>query len=149
SGKTLVACQLAVACAIRGRLFDYFKVEGDGRVLLALAEEDAEEAHRRLFNVCDALGLADQQRRVVEQKVIVLPLAGKSCSLLTADDYGTPIETGEVAALLRLLRQHAGDDGWQLVVLDPLSRFAGVDAEGDNGLATRFVQVLESLTEAP
>jgi hypothetical protein len=36
-----------------------------------------------------------------------------------------------------------------LIVLDPLSRFAGVETETDNAAATRFVQAIESLTEAP
>ena len=149
SGKTLALIQLAVACAIGGRWFGHFHVEGGGRVLLALAEEDAEEAHRRLFNVCDALGLADHQRRIVEQRVIVLPLAGKSVALLRRHNYGAPVETAEVGALYRLLRQHAGNDGWQLIGLDPLVRFAGIDAESDNNQATQFTQVLEGLTEVP
>ena len=35
--------------------------------------------------------------------------------------------------------------GFRLVVVDPLSRFAGPDAEKDNAAATRFMQALESL----
>jgi hypothetical protein len=34
---------------------------------------------------------------------------------------------------------------WSLIVFDPLSRFAGPDAEIDNAAATRFVQALESI----
>ena len=36
---------------------------------------------------------------------------------------------------------------WRLVVLDPLSRFAGPEVEVDNAAATRFVQTLEKLTK--
>jgi hypothetical protein len=35
-----------------------------------------------------------------------------------------------------------------LIVIDPLSRFAGPDAEKDNAAATRFVQCLEALAKA-
>ena len=37
----------------------------------------------------------------------------------------------------------------RLIILDPLSRFAGPDSETDNSAATRFVQSVESLTKAP
>jgi acetate kinase len=35
------------------------------------------------------------------------------------------------------------------VILDPLSRFAGCDAEKDNAAATRFVAAIESLLKSP
>src|SRR5207249_3911409 len=34
-----------------------------------------------------------------------------------------------------------------LVIIDPLSRFAGTDVEKDNAAATRFAQVLESMIQ--
>src|SRR5207253_3042031 len=51
---------------------------------------------------------------------------------------------------IREILKAAMDDErpYALVVLDPLSRFAGTDVETDNAAATRFVQVLESFTSA-
>ena len=40
----------------------------------------------------------------------------------------------------------ADDHEWRLIVLDPISRFAGPDVEVDNAAATRFVQTLETFT---
>ena len=39
--------------------------------------------------------------------------------------------------------------GWDVVILDPLSRFAGPDVEVDNAAATRLIQVLERFTQLP
>jgi RecA-family ATPase len=62
--------------------------------------------------------------------------------MLAKDPAGNLCET----AFLEWLREWAKANGpWSLIVLDPLSRFAGPDAEIDNAAATRFVQALESL----
>lgn len=47
------------------------------------------------------------------------------------------------------MEEHAPEQGWKLIILDPASRFMGVDAEKDNAYATRFVQLLERLTMLP
>ncbi|MCB9882222.1 MAG: AAA family ATPase [Planctomycetes bacterium] len=157
-GKTYLVLQLAVAVATGTRWLEYFNV-GDNvpaGVLLCLGEEDAEEVWRRLYRVCERFGLDETARNLVAENVVVLPLSGRSTPLLQLDrDQVTT--TNEYAVLQRLLNEHAPADGfetrrlrgWGLVVLDPLSRFAGVDAEMDNRLATRFVQACEELTEVP
>jgi hypothetical protein len=53
-----------------------------------------------------------------------------------------------VDGLARTLAEQAGP-GFALVILDPLSRFGGLEAEVDNGLATRTVGALERLTRLP
>ena len=58
------------------------------------------------------------------------------------------METPAAAALLDRVQADDGA-GWSLIILDPASRFAGAEAEKDNGAATRFFQVLETLTGAP
>lgn len=99
--------------------------------------------------------------------------------LKVAEDGATIVETDELVILRRLLRDDAGacavhpgvradypcegcarsdryprggphpGVGWSLVVLDPLARWAGPDVEADNAAATRFVQAVESLVDAP
>ncbi len=141
AGKTMLLVQLAVAVATGTPWLGTFDVASPGRVFLALGEEDADEAHRRLFRARRS-GNAPVPP---EGSIVVLPLAGVSCAMLERDDRGNLVE----ASFLPWLREHlASEKDWRLVVVDPLSRFAGPDAETDNAAATRFVQALESIAGA-
>jgi RecA-family ATPase len=145
-GKTMLLCQLALAVASCSRWLDTFSVppEGKGRVLLVLGEEDAEEVQRRIYNA--------QRGRLGapgDGDVVVLPLHGVPCALLERDENGNARETGFLHALRDYLVREAKRNGlpWKLIVIDPLSRFGGPDAETDNAGGTRFIQVLESLAK--
>jgi RecA-family ATPase len=139
-GKTMVLCQLALAVASvepQGWLGTYSVAE-PGRVLLVLGEEDAEEVHRRLYSARRALDAPIPP----PGSIVVLPLAGVECALQQRDQRGEPMETAFGRWLLGYVREHGP---FSLVVLDPLSRFAGLDAETDNACATRFIQRLEAI----
>ncbi len=138
AGKTMALCQLAVAVATGTAWLGAFGVQKPGRVLLALGEEDAEEAQRRLY----AARAASPAVRAPEPgAIVVMPLAGVAASMLELDDRGNLVETPWLTEFRSYVR--AGD--FRLVVVDPLSRFAGPTAEKDNAAGTRFVQALESL----
>lgn len=138
AGKTMLACQLALAVATGERWLGWFDVAARGRVLLALGEEDTEEIHRRLFRA----RAAGRTAIPPEGSIVTLPLAGVPAAMLEKDDRGNLCET----AFLRWLRTWMKVNGpWSLVIVDPLSRFAGPDAEIDNAAATRFIQALESI----
>ena len=53
------------------------------------------------------------------------------------------------ALAAELTEADTGGEGWALVIVDPLSRFGGVDTETDNGAATRAIQALEALAKLP
>lgn len=152
-GKTVALLQMAVALITGVKLFGHFEVAREvcGRkVALILAEEDMEEVHRRLFNVARALGLDEADRRLVEQSLALVPLAGIACSLLRLEGgaFARP-EMREVEALQRQLAQHAGPTGWSMVALDPLARLSAGLAESKDGAGTLLVQLAELLTQAP
>jgi hypothetical protein len=141
AGKTMALAQLAVAVATGTRWLGAFDVASPGRVFLALGEEDAQEVHRRLFRAVRA----SRSPNPPPGSIVVVPLAGVPCAMLQADERGNPVE----APFLPWLRLRlSSEQGWRLVVIDPLSRFAGPDAETDNAAATRFVQALESIATA-
>ena len=140
AGKTMALCQLALAVASHepAPWVGCFTVPEQGRVLLLLGEEDADEVRRRLYNARRATGAPLPEPR----SIIVVPLAGLPCPMVEADDRGLPID----APFLTWVRAYMKDAGpFALVIVDPLSRFAGLDAEVDNAAATRFVQALESI----
>lgn len=150
AGKTIALVQLAI-CAITGRSwFGHFTIGAHAvgrRVLLVLAEEDEEERDRRVWEVARALELSEAERREVASKLVALALAGKPAALLERGIDGNLSETSTLAELRRHVRESTEE--WSLIGLDPWSRLAGPDAETDNAAATRAVQALESLVDAP
>lgn len=151
-GKTMLVCQLALlvgsGCArpFIGDLVVADEARG-GRVLLVVGEEDGAEIRRRVYNAALALRLTPEQRERAIANIVPLPMRGRECALVAADPasrttYRTPLH----AELLERLR---ADGPWALVILDPMSRFGGTEAESSNGLATLFVSAAEALCEVP
>lgn len=160
-GKTMALVQLAVAVASgrrwlaceRGSHSDFpgFETpEGGGRVLLALGEEDAGEARRRLHSAVMGAGLTAAEKARVASRIVVAPLMGQAVQLIApADKWGTEPPRPTAFAMELRARLMDSPEPWALVVVDPLSRWAGPDTETDNAAATKFVQLLETFTHAP
>lgn len=151
TGKTAALCQLAVSVVL-GVDWLGFKVPKPGKVVLALGEEDLREVHRRLHTCSCNLHRVRKQEgnktsqlnadiQTLEENIIALPLAGKPVSFV-AKERDKLSDSSFLEEFRTLL---AKTDGVRLVILDPLSRFAGLDTEKDNAAATRFVQAVESL----
>lgn len=144
-GKTMALVSLAISVAT-GRKWFGLTVGSTGRVLLALAEEDLEEVQRRIFHAAHRLRLTEAERERVVELIVIAPLAGTMVALLERDGAGNVLTSALHADLVQVL--NAAED-WALVVLDPLARWAGIDGENDNALATRFVETVETLVRAP
>lgn len=147
AGKTMALAQLAVSVVTGHPWLGHYTVptESRGSVLLALAEEDAAEVQRRLFEIRRGLGLSAEEWANATRKLLVLPLAGQPVQLIAANEGGKP----QVTPLFRELRQRLEEAGvdWKLLVLDPLSRWGGPETETDNFAATQFIAAVESLTQ--
>jgi len=147
-GKTMALVQLAVSVATGRDWLEHYTVptESRGPVLLALGEEDEEEVRRRLYDIREGLELSPEEWGELKRKLLVLPLAGQAVQLVSAQGKDRrPEET----PFFRELRQRIEGMGvdWRLLVLDPLSRWAGPETEIDNFAATRFVAAVESLAQ--
>lgn len=144
-GKTMALISLALAVATGRKWLDFFGIANEGPVLLALGEEDEEECWRRFYQAAHAMRLTDAQIEKASKNIVVLPLAGTVVNLIKNAD-GETVETAMMQALRTRL-----EDGtqWRLIILDPLSRFAGFDSEKDNSAATTFISVVESLLRVP
>ncbi len=136
AGKTQLLCQLALAVATGGEFLGCFPVATKGRVILIMGEEDADEARRRLYNA-SCIGTPTPP----DGSISVLPLAGVPCAMLEADEHGNPRDSEFAGWLFR----HLDGESYTLTVVDPVSRFAGLEAETNNAHATRFVQSLERI----
>jgi hypothetical protein len=146
-GKTTALVQLALAVATGREWLDAFSTPNPGHVLLALGEEDEKEVRRRVFNAAKVMRLTHQQSEQAAQRIVLLPLAGTPVALTEGGSNGSVQETSVLAELRAHLQQSGCE--WRLIILDPLSRFAGNDTEKDNSAATRFVQAVETLVRAP
>jgi RecA-family ATPase len=144
TGKTMLLTQLALAVAAGKPWLGVFQPDHVGPVLLALAEEDMPEIHRRMHNAAKTMDLAGDLAKKAEQNIVALPLAGYPVALTARDERGNIAQT----AILRELRDklNASTQDWKLVILDPLARWAAEGSETDNAAATRFVQACEVLT---
>lgn len=140
AGKTMALCQLAISVATSTPWLGTLTVASPGRVLLVLGEEDQEEVRRRLFYAARA----SRANPPAAGQVVFMPLAGLPAPMIEKDDDGNLI-AGE---FLRWLVAYVVREQFKLVIIDPLSRFAGADAEIDNAAATRFIQGLESIAVA-
>lgn len=143
-GKSFALIQLALSVATGRKWLDYFLVPTPGRVLILLGEEKLKQAHRRFHDLAHSMRLTDEQVELAKANIVMMPLAGVIAPLVVQD--GTSTSETDVMAFLR---QHMAEAEWTLVIIDPLSRFAGADTEKDNVQATRFVQVAETLCKVP
>jgi len=143
-GKTMALIHFAIGQARGGFVFDTFRAVEHGHVLLALGEEDAAEIHRRLWRALNALELSLHERLAMAERIHVLPLHGVPVALTFAPTPGVVTETEFAGQLRSKLDGHGVD--WSLIILDPLSRWAGGGVETNNEAATRFCQVVETLT---
>lgn len=148
-GKTMLMLQLGVSLILHRPWFGYFLPDDcAGRVLVGLAEEDDDEVHRRMHAVAEGLGLSAAERSEVERRCTVLALAGEDADLLT-ENKGKFAETQTMLDLRQRLVEDAGPDGWSLLLLDPLSRWGGLNTDMNTRAGTRVVQACESLCKVP
>jgi hypothetical protein len=145
-GKSWALTQLAISVCTGTPWFNKFKVPeyATGGVVMAMGEEDPDEMHRRIHNIVQHLGLAAHHYSMLEKCLWPMPLSGHFMEFLEEGERSYQHERFE-----QIMEESAPEQGWKLIVLDPASRFMGMDAEKDNAYATRFVQLLERLTMLP
>lgn len=137
AGKTMVFCQLAVAVATGTPWLGCLTVASPGRVLLILAEEDIAECERRLHHASKAAN-----QIYPDVMIDVIAGHGRDPRMVIDDQH----RNFAASAFAEWLADYCKAGDYRLVCLDPLSRFAGREAEKDNAAATRFVQAVEAIT---
>jgi len=113
--KTQIAIQLGVAFAI-GRSTWGWEVSRTGSAAIFLAEDTADNVHRKLAAIAEHGGLSDAERDLVGERVHVFPLAGKKSNLLMMSPGVGLVESYLVGELLRVARSIPD---LVFVVLDP------------------------------
>lgn len=150
-GKSWALTQLALSVATGTPWLGTYSIATPGRVLLVMGEEEESEILRRLHYAARLMRLDTAAAERAAANIVPLALSGCSAALTCEPvaAYGAaPAPFAHETALVGELLAALKDAGpWSLLIFDPLSRFAGNDAEKDNAAATRFIETLERLTK--
>ena len=139
-GKTHLLAQLGLVAATGGKWLGEFLVEEPGNVFMGLGENSNEDIHRLLRKTVKSLSLSSGECAEAERRLSVMSFSGMPSSFI---DKNRPTELFQ--HLLENLKRREPPDGWALIILDPISRFAGASAETDNASATELIALLERL----
>jgi replicative DNA helicase len=152
-GKTHLLAQLAISVATGTPWLDTFNPtihcgEGNkGNVFFGLGENQDDDIHRILYKASKKI--REHQPDITKED----PIKEASKRLATFSFCGHQsafIEDKKPSLYFRQLKMRlielAPKDGWSLIILDPISRLMGADAETDNAAATQFIALLEELS---
>lgn len=142
-GKTQAATQLALAIAHGGTWLGPkgWRAPYSGHVAAFFGEESDVSMWSRFFDA--GVYMTPDEKARVASNIHAVPLRGVDCKLLTEDGKPTAF-----ALDLRSRLRNAGHD-WSLIIIDPSSRFMGVECETNASLATAYVEELERLSQMP
>jgi len=158
-GKTHLLMMLSACVATGIPFLGKFQIVQPGAVCVIVGENNRDDIHRLLFKTRGHIAkmIEDNEKRKAHDKWPSYPNAieriekflcpisvhGMNAGLVDGKGNKTPFFT----SLLKGLKEKEPDDGWQLIVLDPASRFAGPEAEKDNAIATAFISCLEEISD--
>ncbi len=116
TSKTQMLYQMAVA-AILGTCPWGWAVDTTGKAVLILTEDDANDPHITIHTIKMAMMLTAEQERMVEENLIVFPLAGEDLKLMIrGPDSGSLIESGRLRGFEEMIK---GLGGVAFVGIDP------------------------------
>lgn len=140
AGKSYLAYQLAISIAT-GTPFVGIPVATRGAVLGLFAEDDDAELHRRGRTLVDRLGLGREAHDLIAENVIPVSRVGLDNMLTRTAGDGDVTRTPIVERLIEAAHRI---DNLRLIIVDPISRFRGGNANQEEH-ATRFVEALETV----
>ncbi|HZL19241.1 MAG TPA: AAA family ATPase, partial [Polyangia bacterium] len=148
AGKSYASIDLSLAVAVGGTLFGTFATQGrPGRALMAVAEDDTDDVRRRVNNIASVNGYRAAD---VAGRFQVLPLKGTFTSLVRLDrNLGTYVMGEGLSGLRELVEEEKRERGaYDLIVIDPIARVAGVSLDKDSDAAAKLMDALDVLSEA-
>jgi hypothetical protein len=153
-GKTHALAQLAISVATGTNWLEIYPIEKAGYVFMGLGENADEDIHRLLRKIIKSIHTSPHSATASEatffskdplieaaKRLAVMSFTGMDSAFIHQNQPTAFFET-----FLQKLKEKEPEEGWSLIILDPISRFLGSDAETDNAAATRFISLLERLT---
>lgn len=145
-GKTHALVQLALSITTGIPWLGKYPIEKVGYVFMGMGENSEEDVHRLLRKIVK--GLFGEQTSFFDKDLLLeaskrLAMASFSGINSSFIYKGKPTQFYEL--LSHELKEKEPKEGWSCIILDPISRFLGADAETDNAAATQFISFLERL----
>lgn len=148
-GKTHFLTQLGLSIAVGTPFLKKFPIEKPGSVFIGLGENSEEDIHRLLRKTFKKMFFIEaqmsfkqkQELEEISNRISVMSFTGMQASFIKQE-----IPTSIFHLFLNELKAKEPEEGWSCIILDPISRFLGADAETDNASATQFIALLENLT---
>lgn len=147
-GKTHLLFQLAISIATGTPFINKFKPtiwcgEGKkGNVFIGLGENQYEDIHRLLYKSSKKFRNTQPDiLREASNRIAVFSFCGQQAAFIESKRPSRYFQDLKVR-----LAEAAPPGGLSLIILDPVSRLLGADAEMDNATATQFIALLEELT---
>lgn len=159
-GKTHLLALLGASVATGIPFLGQIEVDKPGAVCFVVGENNHGDIHRLLFKThrhLENILKRNKERRDgrhfkihyknplehLPQKFIPVSVHGMNSHFI--GEKGEP--TNFYNQFLAQLKSKEPEEGFQLIILDPASRFAGPEAEKDNAIATSFIASLERISE--
>jgi hypothetical protein len=121
--------------------------EKRGNVFFGLGENQYDDIHRVLHKASKKL--REHQPDIIEEDPLI-EASKRIAAFSFCGQQAAFIEDKKPSLYFRQLKmkliERSPKGGWSLIILDPISRLMGADAEIDNGVATQFIALLEELT---
>lgn len=142
-GKSHWVAQLAISTATLTRFLELFTPTNycQGGIFLGLAENDMEDIWRLIHKSTKRIE-EKNIKDTLKRRLYPFSFQGHQCQFF---------HEGKPSSYFYELKSHlinrAPASGWALIILDPISRFLGAEAEADNAAATAFVALMEQLTQ--
>ena len=159
-GKTHLLALLGASVATGIPFLGQIEVEKPGAVCFVVGENNHGDIHRLLFKIHRHLEeVLKRNKERGDGKHFGLhyenPLEHLPPNFIPVSVHGMNShfigEKGDHTSFynqfLAQLKAKEPEGGFQLIILDPASRFAGPDAEKDNAIATSFIACLERISE--
>lgn len=158
-GKTHLLSLLGSSVATGIPFLDVFAIDNPGAVCLVVGENDPDDVHRLLWKIREHLikKLTENKSKKDHERFMLhfqdpierlatnlFPISVHGMDASFIDSNGT--RTDFYKSILAELKAKEPPEGWQLIILDPASRFAGTEAEKDNAIATAFIASLENIS---
>lgn len=146
-GKTHALAQLALSLTTGVAWLDKYPIEHLGYVFLGLGENSESDIHRLLRKIVNSFSQKEESffnknlLREASARLAVSSFTGTDSTFIQHEKPTLFYEN-----FLQALKTKEPDEGWSCIILDPISRFLGADAETDNAAATRFISLLERIS---
>lgn len=150
-GKTHLLAQLGLCIASGSPFLGKFPISSPGSVFMGFSENNDDAIHglirktsKQILKPSSTPDFEEKEQfDLISQRLHVMSFLGVKTSLIFK---GSP--TNAYNGLLKSIVSNEPSEGWSCIILDPISRFIGADAETDNASATEFMELLDKITSS-